>query len=206
MKDLTKIVSRNLSMLRKARGITQGQLAERFSYSDKSISKWETGEGLPDLETLSELASFYGVTIDFLITEHPEDVLAKQGEKDPKDIRRNKWIISVLGVVFIWTVAVVVYCGLLVGDVQGWQNWMVFVWAVPASFLMAILFSHRWGKRAWTLAFSICSVWTIAAALYLELGFDIQPQGWNMWFIWFTPIPAIFGLVLLYRAQLDKMD
>jgi len=206
MKDLTKIVSRNLSMLRKARGITQGQLAERFSYSDKSISKWETGEGLPDLETLSELASFYGVTIDFLITEHPEDVLAKQGEKDPKDIKRNKRILSVLAIVFVWTIAVVVYCSLLVGGVQGWHTWMTFVWAVTASFLVATYFSHRWGKREWTLAFSICLVWTIAAALYLELGFDIQPQGWNMWFIWITPIPAVIGLVLLYRARLDKID
>ena len=66
MKDLSPIVSHNLTELRKARGLTQGQLAEKFAYSDKSISKWEHGEALPDLNTLQELADFYGVTLDYL--------------------------------------------------------------------------------------------------------------------------------------------
>ena len=64
-----QIIGRNLASLRKARGLTQGQIAEKFNYSDKSISKWEHGEMVPDVETLLALADFYGVTVDFLLTK-----------------------------------------------------------------------------------------------------------------------------------------
>ena len=42
-----------------------------FGYTDKAISKWEKGDTLPDVETLYQLASFYGVTIDYLTNDIP---------------------------------------------------------------------------------------------------------------------------------------
>ena len=48
--------ARNLLAYRKARGLTQSQLAEKLNYSDKSISKWERGDVLPDIVTISMIA------------------------------------------------------------------------------------------------------------------------------------------------------
>lgn len=206
MKDLTKIVAENLSALRKARGLTQGQLAEMLSYSGKSISKWETGGGLPDLETLDKLASFYGVTLDYLTNEHPESVLQETGKQDPESAMRNKFIIAILGVVFVWTVAAVAYSALILCGVQNWHPWLCFVWAVPASFLTILFFNHRWGFRTWGLAFLISFFWTAAIAAYLEVGMDLGTLGWRLWFLLLTPIPSTIGVVLVFYFRLDSQS
>lgn len=200
MKDLTKTVSHNLSSLRKARGLTQGQLAEKFSYTDKSISKWETGEGLPDLNVLAELASFYGVTLDYLISEHLDDELEKDGRKDPRDVFRNKVIVICLAVVFVWTVAACFYSGLMLGKVE-YHSWLCFIWAIPLSFLTILFFSKHWVNGPLTLIFSIALFWSLALALYLELGFDTD-IGWGLWVIWLIPIPITIGAILVYYYRL----
>ena len=63
MKDIKSIVSANLSALRKQKGITQAELAEKLNYSDKAISRWEKGDTLPDLNVLGEICEFYGITV-----------------------------------------------------------------------------------------------------------------------------------------------
>ena len=48
-------------------GLTQAGLAEKINYSDKSVSKWESGNGAPDIYTLIQLAELFGVSVDALI-------------------------------------------------------------------------------------------------------------------------------------------
>ena len=62
--------SHNLIRLRKSNGLTQLALAEKLSYSDKAISKWEVGSVLPDIETMTHIAEFFGTTVNDLI--YPE--------------------------------------------------------------------------------------------------------------------------------------
>lgn len=54
--------------LRKAKGMTQKQVADRLGVLPKTISKWETGHGFPDTSLLSELADILGVSIDTLLS------------------------------------------------------------------------------------------------------------------------------------------
>lgn len=56
-----------LAALRKTRGYTQKELAEQLGVSDKSISRWERDEGVPDLSMIPVLAEFFGVTADELL-------------------------------------------------------------------------------------------------------------------------------------------
>lgn len=56
-----------LAMLRKARGRTQQEAAEQLGVSNKTISKWESGGGLPDITVLPALAELYGVTVDDIL-------------------------------------------------------------------------------------------------------------------------------------------
>lgn len=53
--------------LRKALGLTQKQLADKLSVSDKAVSKWERGQGLPDISLLRELSDIFGVNIEGLL-------------------------------------------------------------------------------------------------------------------------------------------
>ena len=59
-----------ISMLRKKQGLTQLQLAEKLNVSNKTISRWETGEGYPDISVLSALANHLHVTVDQLLAVH----------------------------------------------------------------------------------------------------------------------------------------
>ncbi len=63
-----------LASLRRGRGMTQQQVADILGVSNKTISKWESGAGLPDIAALPSLAALYGVTAD--------DILA--GETRPR--------------------------------------------------------------------------------------------------------------------------
>lgn len=80
--------------LRKAKNLTQAQLAEILNVSPKTISRWETGEGYPEISILKPLADALGVTVDDLlsdnINDHNEKASFEQNtnkkEKTHKDI------------------------------------------------------------------------------------------------------------------------
>ncbi len=61
-------IGKTIAELRKGKGWTQGELAEKLSVTDKAVSKWENGAGNPDIATLPLLAKLLGVTIDELLT------------------------------------------------------------------------------------------------------------------------------------------
>ncbi len=57
-----------LKRLRTERGLTQKQAAEMLSVSDKAVSKWERGAGLPDISMLTEISRIYGVPAETLLS------------------------------------------------------------------------------------------------------------------------------------------
>ena len=57
-----------LQELRKQRGLTQEELAEKLYVSRTAISKWESGRGYPNIESLKAIAKFFGVTVDELLS------------------------------------------------------------------------------------------------------------------------------------------
>ena len=58
-----------LQLLRSQRGLTQEELAEKIFVSRTAVSKWESGRGYPSIDSLKELARFFEVTVDVLISE-----------------------------------------------------------------------------------------------------------------------------------------
>lgn len=64
-----KIFGKKLLALRKKRGLTQAELADLLSISDKTVSKWETGYGYPEITQLPALAKVFDTSIDFLFKE-----------------------------------------------------------------------------------------------------------------------------------------
>jgi len=57
-----------IQRLRKEKGLTQADLASKLNITDKAVSKWESGDGNPDISLLPELAEIFGVTTDYLLT------------------------------------------------------------------------------------------------------------------------------------------
>lgn len=65
---MTYITGETIKRLREKKKLTQKELAEKLMVSDKTISKWETKKGLPDLSILSELANALSVSVPELLT------------------------------------------------------------------------------------------------------------------------------------------
>ena len=60
-------IGRQIAENRRAKGLTQEQLAEAFGVSPQAVSKWENGASCPDILLLPKLADFFGITVDELL-------------------------------------------------------------------------------------------------------------------------------------------
>ena len=68
--------SEKLITLRKGRDLTQEQLAEQLNVSRQSISKWESGQVIPEVEKIVELSKVFNVTLDYLLKPSEIDELS----------------------------------------------------------------------------------------------------------------------------------
>lgn len=62
----------NLVALRKVNGMSQEELAEKIDVSRQTLSKWESGDSMPDLMKGKQLATIFGISLDELMEEKPE--------------------------------------------------------------------------------------------------------------------------------------
>lgn len=65
-------IGNNIKRLRKEKGMSQEQLAEQLIVTHQAVSKWETGNAQPDIDTLKKLSEIFGVPIEELIYERSE--------------------------------------------------------------------------------------------------------------------------------------
>ena len=107
-------------------GAPQLDLAEKLSYSDKAISKWERGESLPDLYTLQRIADLYGITINDLAYEKQEII-------KPKTIKKaNHLFVTLLSCILVWFIATLTFVSLmLIPATSSYDNWLTFIIAIP---------------------------------------------------------------------------
>lgn len=189
MKDIKSIVARNLTMLRKNKGLTQAELAEKLNYSDKAISRWEHGETLPDINVLYDICTFYGITMNDLV--NPECEAQEVDEKERNQKAYKIWLCALSGTI-VWLCATVWFIASI--TMFGTPYWVAFVWAVPAS-CMVILKMGK-GIFNWIVRFILSSVncWTLIAAVYLHILVTFNnPDMWLV-FIIGLPIQAIIFL------------
>ena len=70
---MSYVTGKTIKELREKRNITERELAEIISVSDKTVSKWETGKGLPDIAIIEDLAKALGTSITELFTGDLKD-------------------------------------------------------------------------------------------------------------------------------------
>ena len=78
-------LAKKIAALRGERRLSQGDLAERLDVSRQSVSKWETGQSVPELDKLIRLADLFGVSVDELVREgEPPRPEAETGGAEPE--------------------------------------------------------------------------------------------------------------------------
>ena len=84
-----------LQELRKKRGLTQEELAESLYVSRTAVSKWESGRGMPSIESLKAISKFCAVTLDALLSSEELLVIAEDDHKE-KEMRIRDMIFGLL--------------------------------------------------------------------------------------------------------------
>lgn len=186
MEDIRLILADNLTKLRKKHKLTQVELAYQLGFSDKSISKWEQGDTIPDIETIKKIADLYGVSVDSLLEDKP-----KEDEIDTKERKRimtNKMIITLLAVTVVWTSSIVLFT--IVNILYNAYYWQSFVWALPASSIIILIFNSIWGKKRYNYLIVSILLWTLCLSVHLQF------LNCTLWLLYIVAIPAQIAIIL----------
>lgn len=175
--EVKKNISENLVKYRTASGLTQSALAQKINYSDKSVSKWERGDGTPDVFVLNMLADFYGVKVDDFLT----DVDKSPASEKPKLQKHKHIIINLLAVGLVWLVAVTLFflLNLILGvfKIDCGHNAVVFLFAIPATGIVQTVFSELWWSKLSTLIAVSVIIWGCVATIFItfiSFGFNFE--------------------------------
>ena len=200
-KSLEQIIADNLVYYRKASGLTQLEVAEKFNYSDKSISKWERAEGMPDILVLKALADFYDIRVD--------DFFKEEKAKIKMTRKSKRWFIFGLSETLVWLVFGIFFTvfSIFLRDVFAW--WLLFVYAAAASAILAVVWAGIYHKRLYQLIATSCIVWTTIASIYLTALMVQLRNGAanpNLWLLFLIGVPLEVLAILWYflRKNLKK--
>lgn len=182
MKDLKNIIADNIVLLRKEKGLTQAQLAEKLNYSDKAVSKWERGESLPDVAVLKSLAEILGVSVDYLLESDHQKTELEKATVSRKKFRRRA-IITSMCVMLVWLIATVVF--FILDTVTSLNlHWLCFIYAAPVSFAVWLIFNSIWFNPRRNYLIISALLWTTLGSLFISF------LWLKLWLLFIVGIPA----------------
>ena len=178
--------SQNLIKLRKAKNLTQLQLAEKLNYSDKAISKWEVGSVLPDVETVQHIAEFFGITVNDLIYAKKKNILT--------EFYKTHLCTTLLVTISIWFVATIIFF-VLDSATSLQRTWLTFIFTIPINAIVLIVLSGIWFKKIFVYLSATAFLWSTILAIFLAIN---NPQ------LWFIFIVGVVGQGVISVAMLLK--
>lgn len=186
-------LANNLARLRREKGFTQAELGEKLNYSDKSVSKWERGEGVPDLQVMIALSDLYGVSIDEM-TGRKETTVAAGGMR-AKAADRTFLMIVTQSV--IWLLAIILFSAFLLFGGEMAKKWLVFIYAIPVACLCTGVYFTAWKLYSWAYGAFSCVMWLSCVAAQLTLGARFAPMIYILGAILQLVSIIVIGLLLL---------
>lgn len=202
--ETNKLIAKNLTYYRKAAGWTQAELAEKINYSDKSVSKWESGNGVPDVYTLLLLAELYGVTLNDLVGEGTPTLPTKER-------RGLRGWVMLLASGIVWLVATCLY--VLTRLIQpGSDLWLIFLYAIMVNAIVIIIFASVWKYRILNFLAVSTLIWVSMLCLHLTLSDVFAHYGEEnrpFWLLYILGVPlqileCMWGLFRSKRHKKNK--
>ena len=182
LNELKCITASNLINLRTAAGMTQAELGARLNYSDKTISKWERAEAIPDAFVLKQIGEIFHVSVDSLLSSHDEWKPVPVEEPETEQVSYSTARIIAVCIVGIWTLALTVFVALWMAGIIFWR---VFVAALPVSVLVYMILNINFHRKR-SLQFMIAGfVLSLFVAGYLFF----YPR-YNPWQVFLILVPA----------------
>lgn len=187
--EINKIVAKNLITYRKAAGFTQAELAEKINYSDKSISKWESGNGIPDVYTLIQLSQLFGVTVNDLVGQEARIDAAPKKQKASKGAQA---LIALLSSGIVWLVAILLFVVGQIVDVHGGNWWITFLYAILANFIVILVYACIWKWRVIGAISISAIIWISLTCVYITVRMILiqaDARHGALWLIFLLGIP-----------------
>ena len=149
-----KDIGKFIAACRKKNNLTQAQLAEQLGITDRAVSKWETGNSMPDSSIMLELSQILGITVNELLSGeeiHMENYEIKADEnllalkqRDENNLNKNVVICFIYSLTLMVGIVVCVICDIALSGGLTWSliplSSIIFAWVI--SFPVIIL-----GKR-----------------------------------------------------------
>lgn len=198
MPPIEQNIANNILHLRKTNNLTQGELAKKLNYSDKTISKWERGESLPDISMLANIAKIFNVNVDYLISEHTDKEIEKA--KNKRQIFIRNLLIIILECVAVLLISTIVFVLSYFRDPNNAKTmWISFVAASPVCSLLLFIYAH---KNKYSLMELFCIsflLWTLLTTVFCA--FLVTQPGSIVWMIYLigAPIQAVIFLFYFWR-------
>lgn len=198
--DIKEIFAKNLSALRQEAGMTQLELGDRLNYSDKTVSKWERGESIPDAGILKQIGDVFGVSVDYLLEEDHDAHVQWTPEESPSEealhmkhktiqrlVQSGIWLFSFFIIVVCWVFTRKFF-------------WLILIWTFPISFLLAIIFTSLWSRHKGRDNYIFISLFilSILTAIYLSA------LHYNLWMLFLLMIPVEILMYFCFKLYFDK--
>ena len=195
MNDLKQTVAKNITALRTLNKLTQLELGNKLSYSDKAVSKWERGEAIPDAYVLLEMSKLFGVSVDYILKAHDENEGTPLPE--PKKPPINRIVLALIAIVGVYTLATIAY---VVLHLSGIELPMIYQYSFNVSAVLLVIFNSLWGKPKYNLITVSILVFSIILTVYLLF----LTLSHNWWEILLLSIPAETIVVLCFMLRKHK--
>ena len=194
-----ELLAKNLVYYRKASGLTQLELAEKFNYSDKSISKWERGEGFPDVFVLKSLADFYGINVDDFYSEEHKKITVKHNQK-----RKQIYIrLLSIGIGILVTFLAFFLLSVFLKDNYAFKPWLVFIYGLLVISIIWLVWEFIYHKRFVRMFATSAVIWTAALSIYLTF-FVVMNLNLYLIFVVAIPLQVLEVLWFLFRNKKNK--
>ncbi|MBR6509115.1 MAG: helix-turn-helix transcriptional regulator [Clostridia bacterium] len=181
--EIKNIIAKNIAELRKANDYTQSDLASKLNYSDKSVSKWERAEAIPDVAVLKEIADLFGVSLDYMVEEKHK---IKTKDKISAFTKlHNHGFITGMSILLVWLLAML---GFIITDsiIEDFKfQWLAFVYAMPITFIVWLVFNSIWFNKRRNFLIISFLMWSLLLTAFITL------------LVFSINLPKIFALGIL---------
>ena len=195
--ELKLVSASNIIRLRTQAGMTQAELGEKLNYSDKTISKWERGEAIPDAYVLTQLAELFSVSVDYLLSSHDSWEAPPEEEELMRKPRYSEFRIILLVLVSVWMAFLTAFVALCLFDIVLWE---LFIVALFSSLLVLIVLLATFRRRRYL---ELC-VGAFVLSILLIL-FFVVPQ-MRLWQVLVLSIPAELIVFLSFHIRVSSKD
>ena len=181
-------IAANIAELRRKSGMTQQELADALSYTDKAVSKWERADSIPDVVILKRVADLFGVTVDYLLISHHDDPAS--APLPPSHRRHKHALIMGICILLVWLIATFAFVVVTPLEMS-FPVWLIFIYAVPVSLIVWLVFNSVWFNQKINYIAISFLMWTVLASVHLTALVMFETQ------IWMTYLLGIPGQVII---------